>query len=98
MGSPQLNHKASGVLTTAGTSWILHPRHNTYLCVMWTSQRFKFYRTSRGLTQKAIAELVGIDQQLVSEWERLRPPGKAYQKILTKLFGRAPEVPSGQEG
>lgn len=53
----------------------------------WDAEKIKAGRRAFQITQYDLAEELGTNQQLISEWERgLRKPGRAYQKLLSVAF------------
>jgi len=55
----------------------------------------KAIRSELGLTQTALAEVLGVDQGTVSNWERAAhvPRGPA-RKLLERLRSEAPDAPA----
>ena len=52
------------------------------------AQRLVRYRTSKGITQKALAKQLGIDPTTLARWERGdRTPTGLYRKLVETLFG-----------
>ena len=50
-------------------------------------KKIKSMRKKRGLTQKQLAELLGVKQQNVSDWERsLRSPSVKNLKKLSEIL------------
>ena len=50
--------------------------------------RITRYRTSRGMTQKAVAQKLGIDPSALARWERgNRAPTGLYRKLIERLLG-----------
>lgn len=50
-------------------------------------KKIKVMRIKRGLTQKQLAELLGVKQQNVSDWERsLRSPSVKNLKKLSEIL------------
>ena len=57
-------------------------------------KKIKLMRKKRGLTQKQLAELLGVKQQNVSDWERsLRSPSvKNLKKMVNVLNCRIDDL------
>ena len=52
------------------------------------AENLKMLRTEKGISQKQLAELVGVSQQCVSKWEADRAdPTLTYLWKLADLFG-----------
>lgn len=55
------------------------------------AREIKNRRTSLGLTQQGLAELIGCDQSTVSKWENgSREPSGATLKLVVKRLGIDP--------
>lgn len=55
-------------------------------------QALKAAREDAGLSQKAVAERVGVDSITISRWERgVRRPPRAAVLLLAKVYGQPPE-------
>jgi transcriptional regulator with XRE-family HTH domain len=60
--------------------------------IMSANKQLKSAREARGLTQAALAQLLGVEEQTVRSWERrTRTPGAETQRKLSRFFDLTPE-------
>ena len=65
------------------------PRYTPRAGVEWTAQGIKALRTHMGLTQRGLAEFLGVRQQTISEWEtNAYKPRLSMSKYLTMVAER----------
>lgn len=58
--------------------------------IEWTPESIKALREHMGLTQKALAEKLGMRQQTISEWETgMYKPRRSTSKYLVLIAERA---------
>lgn len=61
------------------------------------AENLKILRTEKKLSQGKLAELVGVSQQCVSEWENRRTePTLSYLCLLSDIFGVSLDVLCGK--
>jgi DNA-binding XRE family transcriptional regulator len=66
------------------------PRYTPRAGVEWTARGIKALRTHMGLTQRGLAEFLGVRQQTISEWEtNAYKPRLSMSKYLTMVAERA---------
>jgi transcriptional regulator with XRE-family HTH domain len=66
------------------------PRYTSRLEVEWTAEGIKRLRAHMGLTQRGLAEELGVRQQTISEWETgMYRPRRSMSKYLAIIAERA---------
>lgn len=66
------------------------PRRKPDYEVEWTPETIKALREHMGLTQKGLAEELGMRQQTISEWETgMYKPRRSTSKYLALVADRA---------
>jgi len=65
------------------------PRYTPRVEVAWTAEEIKSLRVHMGLSQRDMAEELGVRQQTISEWETgMYRPRRAMSKYLTIIAER----------
>lgn len=82
--------KEEGIKPNRRSSPQKKPRYTPRPGVEWTAQGIKALRTHMGLTQRGLAEFLGVRQQTISEWEtKAYKPRLSMSKYLTMVAERA---------
>lgn len=55
------------------------------------AERIRAYRVRRGVTQRQLADELGVTQQSVARWEQGSPPRRYLVRIIESLLEEAPE-------
>lgn len=51
------------------------------------AERIRSYRLKQGMTQRELADQLGVTQQSVARWEQGSPPRRYMLRVIESLFG-----------
>jgi transcriptional regulator with XRE-family HTH domain len=51
------------------------------------AERIRTYRLKQGMTQRELADQLGVTQQSVARWEQGSPPRRYMLRVIESLFG-----------
>ena len=52
------------------------------------AERLRTYRLKHGMTQRELADQLGVTQQSVARWEQGSPPRRYMLRVIESLLGR----------
>jgi transcriptional regulator with XRE-family HTH domain len=55
------------------------------------AERIRAYRLSMGMTQRELADQLGVTQQTVARWEQGSPPRRYMHRVIESLLGETHE-------
>jgi transcriptional regulator with XRE-family HTH domain len=61
------------------------------------AERIRAYRSTRGLTQRGLADQLGVTQQSVARWEQGSPPRRYMLRVLESLLAEPDPVDPSSE-